>query len=152
MATKKNNTAIVLKNNGGLALLQQIEEMDAQRQKLMDTPFLCGDLSLRGTTIKTCNDIEQLVKINADLNVSSEAYASSQLELETGPIKAFNVDGHSLANIKHDIKLRIQFLRQAESDKLIKEMKSIASKYITPQEEQERDFARLQEMMSKIGK
>ena len=150
MSSKKPTTknVIVSPSTGGMALLQQIKALKEEQTRIRETPFKCGSLQLRGKSIKECKSVEELVRMYTEVRMSADGYTQAASELNLTTVKAWNVDGHTLEDIRHDILLRIAILNQAEQEQLINEMEAIAQKYITPEEEQQRDLEKLSEMMS----
>lgn len=152
MAKKANNqqtTALTLSSDSGIAILQQIEELRSARKKILETPFKTGGLKLRGQLIKECTSMEELTKMLAEVIHSERIYSEAQQVIGV-PVKQWNVDGHTRADIEHDIKLRISIVSQQEQDRILSEMEKLASKYVTPAEERERDMKALNNLLQQV--
>lgn len=148
--TKTKSTGLVLRSeDGGLALLQKIEALKSERKRILETPFKCSTLKLRGQLVKECSSAEELTKMLGECIASESMYSTAQ-QRHGYPVKAWNIDGCTLADIEHDILLRLSIVSQVEQDQLITEAEKLASKYITPAEEKERDLATLERLLSKV--
>lgn len=137
---------------GGMAILNRVAEFDRQRKKLMDTPYKCGKLSIRGIEVQSCKNLLDLGTRLALVYRSKQDYdevMTNSLNLTIYP--EFKFEGHLYEDIEHDIKLRMNFIIQEEQTQTIEEIRKIAERYVTPKEKRDQDMQKMMSLMSKLA-
>lgn len=133
-------------------LLNDIARLKEARELITNTPFKCQGLVLRKVKVEECRDLELLIKMAADVVMSIENYeraATQVLGLAKYPVH--KIEGYSADAVIADIKLSAALTTQVEQNALIEQMEKIASKYMTPEDERQRDFEILQNLHSQFN-
>jgi hypothetical protein len=128
-------------------LLKKIQALREQRQVIETTPFKCPGLRLRGVEVENCRDLELLIKMAADVTMSVENYERSATEtLRLAKYPVHKIEGYSAEHVLADVRLAVALTTQVEQNTIIEKMEAIAAKYMTPEDERQRDFETLQNL------
>ncbi len=146
MATKKPTTtqgtslAVVNEAPGAIDFLQ---ERLKQLTKTVETPYKTGG-KVTTSTMGTINiaeekDVEKLVAAHAAINARAEAIQKSYDMLGIKEHKMVKVEGYTVADWTHDIKLKIQIANEDKERKELEGLVEEAKQFIT-REQQEKMF------------
>lgn len=136
---KKNNIAKKATDKNEVAIQKHMapEVLDALKQELSklkeitDTPYKTNG-NIDKFNIKTSMKQEELLCLFGYVIIQEKAYVDAAIDLDINPCPEFKYNGSTLAEWRHDIKLRISILthdfRKKELTKLIEEGKSFLTR------------------------
>lgn len=142
--TKKAELAIVSVPTGIEAVNKKIAQLKEITESVYKTP---GRVTSFSNNIKDETNISELIKMFSSVSGRAKAYdaASEELGLKTVPV--FKVDGGTVAEFAHDIKLRIAIIQNKET---LDELNAIKKEYTELMDKEDR-MALLAKRLSKFG-
>ena len=87
--------------------------------------------------IKSETKIESLIRALASVLIREESYNKAALELGLTSFPAFQINGCSVADWKHDIRFRIDVINHKETADKLKEYRDKMSKFLSEQDQKE---------------
>lgn len=152
--TKKGskNTAVAIKSQFDLkdtaGILEKLDGALAELKRVEESPYkTSGQLDGFGD-IKSETKIDNLIKAFSSVKGRANAYTDASVDLGIKTCPAFNVNGGSVDDWKHDIMLRIEIITYKEKYDKLKSAKEKLAVFLT---EEERKIAILSELKDVLG-
>lgn len=129
----KINKAVAKLDNNIPQVLDILDEQLKSMKLIEETPYKTSGQVGNFENIKNETDISNLIKIHSSAKGKDRAYHESAEDLGLNPYPSAGTD--SLADIEHDIKLRIKLITQKETLDKLKQFKAEASKFLSQEDQ-----------------
>jgi hypothetical protein len=132
-----------------------IDAMDLLRQELKqlksvtECPFKTSSgFSVGGVTLQTETNILNLLKVGSEATRRNNDYLEYCTAMGLTEFPQFSINGNTLEQINHDIKLKMDVINYSERKAELEELLKEAEGFMSAQDKQQLFFAKLQ---SKLG-
>lgn len=146
MSTKTKTTALAV--NGVLGGIELVNQRIADLKHIQESVYkTSGKVTGFPGNIQTETNVSELVKLYSSVRARKQSYDASADELGIQSLPVFRVDGGTLEDFAHDVKLRIAIIQNKET---LDELNAIKKEFTELMDKEDR-MALLAKKLEKFG-